>query len=152
MKLAITYISSVHEDLQLLRELFLIRFTPTSLNKFAPSHWFFDLLLAAELTAKAWYDRRFKNHWLLTKGVWCISFNQHDKIYTNMNIWPFICSSAFSTRWQVMVCNSHRSSEKSIVGIELKGQFQTSSSRNLRPAIPPTLFNSSKGSLFYTQL
>ena len=41
--------------------------------------------VTAELAAKAWFDRRFKKHRLLTSVV-CTAFNQDGKLQTTMNI------------------------------------------------------------------
>ena len=55
----------------------------------AQSQWFLIFLskqpLAAELTAKAWFGRRVKNHLLPTRVVFTC-FNQNDKLKTTMNI------------------------------------------------------------------
>ena len=63
--------------------------------------WFLTLLLtlalAAISTPKAWFDRRFKNHWPLTRFV-STDFDQYvDKLWTIMKIcnrligWPWPC-------------------------------------------------------------
>ena len=67
----------------------LLGFNPLLLNqaKSGLSQWFLNLLSNqakhTSLACLAWFDRRFKNHWLLTR-VLGTHFNQKDRTKTTM--------------------------------------------------------------------